>query len=197
LLTPSGAITVIADTAFNRSIMINGGKSPYQAEILEAPLNNITLSQPVPFGPRIAIKGEPGMPVGDYTVYVADAAGHSTSLSLKVVAGGTDGAANNRNSAGGQGEDSDSPQASNCPAESEAPDAFELSLSVNAIKCIQAVIEIPESERDGVIGETTRKALCKYQDNSNMTPTGRITEILRDTLVKQFGQVLGEESDCQ
>ena len=58
---------------------------------------------------------------------------------------------------------------------------------------MQTVIGIPEEQRDGIIGDATRNALCESKPESG----GRFTAELRDVLIDQYSRAFGEVTDCQ
>lgn len=57
---------------------------PYIAELLERPVNNLEVTQPAPFGPRVLTEVKTGAPSGTYTVFVTDGAGKTVSAEFVI-----------------------------------------------------------------------------------------------------------------
>ena len=187
-LVPAADISVNNSAAFSRAIVINGGKSPYQAEILEAPINNLSISQPVPFGPRVVIRGETGVAPGSYTLHIADAAGHSKTVTITV-------AAAEESPASPSNASTPTPTiSSTCPNPNFERDEFEKGLSDSRVACLQQALNLTGNDVDGSIGPNTRSALCAINSATN----GRVTEQVANELIGAWLAASGQAPDsCQ
>ena len=85
-LTPAGDVELVAGKSETKQLVITGGKAPYTAELLEDPVDGLTVKQPVPFGPRVLIRTDENLLLGDkkYNIYITDAAGHNKTVMIVV-----------------------------------------------------------------------------------------------------------------
>lgn len=69
--------------AGNYSVIVNGGKSPYVARLLNGTAKEVSIQNPIPGDRLISVTvSEDAKPGTTYTIYVADAAGHAKSVTL-------------------------------------------------------------------------------------------------------------------
>ncbi len=82
---PAGPIEMKKAAGGNKRLVITGGKPPYTAELLEAPVEGLRVTQPVPLGPRVLIEvTATKVTVADYNVYVSDATGKSQTVVIRI-----------------------------------------------------------------------------------------------------------------
>ena len=67
-----------------RRLFISGGKPPYFAEILERPVKGLSLDQPLPGGPRVAVQLTAETPADTYHVLITDTASNSQTIAIEV-----------------------------------------------------------------------------------------------------------------
>ncbi|MCG8606241.1 peptidoglycan-binding protein, partial [bacterium] len=209
-LIPDTLGSVTPGVEFTRTIVVSGGKSPYTAEILEAPVDGFAISQPVPFGPRVQIKGTDSVAAGTYTIFIADAAGHQRSLKLTVPAV-QDSAGNGNGSGGGGGSGQPVADETTSTLQNECPEPIRNAPEFNVATpyeerldrddaramCLQRELGLTDGSVDGNIGLETRGAFCRRQKAIGLEPTGRFDEETVNDLVQLWiDEKALPEDDC-
>jgi hypothetical protein len=71
-------------TAGTRRLIILTGKKPFAAQLLEHPVDGLTIDQPVPFGSTVNVKYDGTDVAGTYTVHIVDGAERNVFIDVVV-----------------------------------------------------------------------------------------------------------------
>lgn len=159
--------------AANRRLIVSGGRAPYMVELLESPVENLEVSQPVPFGPRVLVEVKAGVISSKYTIHITDATGASVQANL--VINSTDA---NANTIVG------TPGASNCPTVPYGKTESEKALPAQMFYKAQRVVDV---DIDGEPGNETRQAICTFQKRLGLKETGELNEETQEVVEQEYG----------
>ena len=140
---------------------MTGGKPSYFTYILEAPVPGLTAeSKPQGGIAFIVVTATKDVVPDKYSVYIADTAGNSKTIMLKV--------AKKRDTT------ETAPPPPPSPGDEEVTDDFEATLSPETITQIQCELGMADAERTGKIDDKTREAIKKFENSE----TGKLSQEL-------------------
>jgi hypothetical protein len=145
----------------SKGLIVSGGNAPYIAELLDTPPSGtLVVSQPAPFGPRVNVEIKEAVPDNTYHARVADSAGRSLLIMIKV----------------GSGQPAVQPgrDDSNAAPVTPAP-----GLATDLVKAAQQKLfcaEPTDPRVDGVVGEQTELALAIYREAAGTGARGPATD---------------------
>jgi len=130
-------------------LVITGGKPPYVAELLEEPVEGLTVSQPVKFGSRVVIQITSKAALGQYTVLITDTASNTKTIGVTIK----------------------EPVPEKQPATSTQPGA--VVPSPEDQQKVQQTLCVPAGEKFD--SERTTAAIKNFQETLRFTVTGKLT----------------------
>jgi hypothetical protein len=83
VVEPASPVELTEGQAAIRRLYLSGGKPGYMAELEEAPVAGLAVSQPIAFGPRVVLEATTP-PRGEYHVRITDTAGNSQRVLVTV-----------------------------------------------------------------------------------------------------------------
>lgn len=161
VIDPAGPVEFAEGQAGSVGLIIVGGRAPYAVQLVDEAATGLSVRQVEPFGPAFLVQATAEAVPGQYSIYVADAAGQRKYVSVVVKA---------------------RPDTQPRPTASVADPIFD-ALAQPQRERIQRALCIPESDVDGAWGPQTRAALELYQRSVGRTADGVMSEQDRNELL--------------